>query len=572
VDNQRNMILAIVLSMLVLLGWSALSKRFLPTEAPPVAQGQNGKDQNGKAMPLPAPGAQPTAPSALRNREQVLAASPRIPIRTPRLAGSLNLTGARIDDLVLSEYRTTIEKNSPPVRLLSPGGAADAHYAGFGWAGDGVSLPGPNTVWQASGNTLTPQTPVTLSWTNEAGQAFSIKLSVDANYMFTAEQSVANAGAAPMTVRAYGYVARDGVPKDPDTWTAHVGPIGTFNSETNYDVDFSDLDDAGTVGTRFQTPGGWLGFGDHYWLTALVPTGTGTIDAGFRAQGQTYQADFAASPVSVAAGTTATATTRFFAGAKEMNVLDDYEDKLGITHFGKAIDWGWYEVIEKPIFKYLGWLNKLVNNFGVAIMLLTLTIRLLMFPIAQKQFASMAGMRVLQPKMKALQDRYKDDKPRLQQEMMGLYKSEKINPMAGCLPLLIQIPIFYALYKVLLLTIEMRHAPFITPWINDLAAPDPWTPLNLFGLLNFTPPSFIAIGILAIVLGVTMWLQFKLNPAPTDPIQAQVFSIMPWMMMFVMAPFAAGLQLYWATSNILTIAQQSWLYSKHPALKEAAAK
>jgi YidC/Oxa1 family membrane protein insertase len=570
VDNQRNMILAVVLSALVLIGWTAISDKFFPQPKPAVTRTVDGKTET--VTPPTAPGTPaPSAAAKVQDRTKVIAATPRIPIRTPKLVGTINLTGARIDDLVLTAYRETIKKDSPPIRLLSPGGAADAYYAGFGWAGQGVELPGDATVWQAEGTELSPQSPVTLRWANSTGQTFAIRLTVDANYMVTAEQSVANTGTAPVTVRSYAYVTRQGHSKDPDTWTNHVGPLGAFNGAVNYSVNFKDLDSAGSAGTRFQSKGGWLGFGDHFWLTALVPAQDQAVDAGFRASSGTYQADFALAPATIPSGAQKSTKVYLFAGAKEVKTLDGYEDSLGITHFGKAIDWGWFEIFEKPIFYYLSWLFKMVGNFGLAIILLTITVRGLMFPIAQRQFASMAGMRAVQPKLKALQERYKDDKPRLQQEMMALYKSEKINPLAGCLPIVLQIPIFYALYKVLLLTIDMRHQPFVL-WIKDLSAPDPLTPLNLFGLLDFTPPAMIALGVLPILLGVTMYYQFKLNPAPMDPAQQQVFAIMPWIFMFVMAPFAAGLQLYWVTSNILTIAQQSWLYSRHPALKEAPAK
>lgn len=289
------------------------------------------------------------------------------------------------------------------------------------------------------------------------------------------------------------------------------------------------------------------------------------------AGGTATQAQFEpATARQVGPGQMVTQTSRFFAGAKDINLLDDYEEKGGIHQFGKAIDWGWFEIFEKPIFHYLNWLFRMIGNFGVAIIALTLTVRLLLFPIAQKQFASMAQMRAVQPKMKAIQERYKDDKQRQQQEIMKLYKDEKVNPLAGCLPTLLQIPILYALYKVLMLSIEMRHQPFIL-WIKDLSAPDPLHILNLFGLLDFNPPAFLAIGVLPILLGLSMWAQFKLNPAPMDDVQKQVFAIMPWVLMFVMAPFAAGLQLYWITSNLLTIAQQKFLYMRHPALKEPVA-
>ena len=426
------MILAVVLSALVLFGWSAVSERFFPTPKPAVTQpvSSTAPVVSGSNAPAPAP------VTKVQDRAQTIASTPRIAIRTPKLTGSINLTGARIDDLVLTQYRQTIDKNAAPIRLLSPGGSADAYYAGFGWSGDGLAVPGPATIWQADGAALTPTSPVTLRWANPNGQTFAIKLSVDANYMFTAEQTVSNAGTAPIVARTYAYVSRDGISKDPDTWTAHVGPIGSFNNKVDYGIDHDDLDAAGAGGTRFQSKGGWIGFGDHFWLAALIPPQDSGVDTGFRAAGKTYQADYALAPASIAPGQQKLVTSHFFAGAKEMNTLDNYEDKLGITHFGKAIDWGWFEIVEKPIFKYLNWLFQVTGNFGVAIILLTITVRGLMFPIAQKQFASMAAMRVVQPKMKAIQERYKDDKPRQQQEVMALYKSEKINPLAGCAPIL----------------------------------------------------------------------------------------------------------------------------------------
>ncbi|CAN5285045.1 membrane protein insertase YidC [soil metagenome] len=566
-DNQRNLILAIVLSALVLLGWSTISAKYFPVAAPPSTKIVDGKSVAITPDNTPAP----TAVPIVQDRAKVIAATPRVAIRTPKLAGSINLTGARIDDLVLSTYQERIDKNSPPIRLLAPQGSADAYYAGFGWTGDALSVPGPATVWTASGTELTPEKPVTLSWTNTSGQTFALKFAVDANYMFTIEQSVANTGAAPVIARSYAYIGRDGKSKDPDVWTDHVGPLGVFNHAANYSVNWKTLDEAGSGGTRFSSPGGWLGFGDKYWLTALAPMGTGTIDAGFRAAGTVYQADFTTPAAAVIPGKAQVTTTHFFAGAKEVNTLDGYEMALNIPLFGKAIDWGWFEIVEKPIFHYLHWLFGLVGNFGVAIMLLTLTVRALMFPVAQRQFASMAGMRVVQPKMKAIQERHKDDKQRQQQEIMALYKAEKVNPLAGCLPIFLQIPIFYALYKVLVLTIEMRHQPFVL-WIKDLSAPDPLTPVNLFGLLPFSPPHAIAIGVLPILVGVTQYMQFKLNPTPMDAAQAQVFKFMPWILVFVMAPFAAGLQLYWMTSNTLTILQQKWLYSRHPGLKALPAE
>ena len=570
-DNTRNLVMAVLLSALVLFGWQQVSSRFFPQPAP----------QAESATPAATPGAAPIQPKAApRDRAAVIAATPRITIETPRLKGSINLKGAQIDDLVLVEYRQQLAKTSPAVRLLSPNGAAEPYFAGFGWLAEGnVQVPGADTLWTADRTSLTPTTPVTLRWSNPTGQTFSIRIAVDSHYMFSIDQSVANSGAGAIGVRSYSLISRNAEAtktgalisgsRDQSSWTQHVGPIGVFNAAANYDVEYSTLDEAGARGERFASKGGWLGFGETYWLTALAPAAGQSVDAGFVAGNGNYQADYMAPVALVGAGKSLTNSSHFFAGAKEVALLDQYETSINIALFGKAIDWGWFEVIEKPIFYLLDWLFKQVKNFGVAIILLTFLVRGLMFPIAQRQFASMAAMRVVQPKLKALQERYKDDKPQLQQEMMKLYKEEKINPMAGCLPIFLQIPIFYALYKVLMVTIEMRHQPFIS-WIKDLSAPDHLTPVNLFGLLDFTPPAMLAIGVLPILLGITMYLQFKLNPAPVDPVQAQIFSIMPWIMMFMMAPFASGLQLYWTTSNLLTIAQQKWLYSRHPALREPA--
>ena len=568
-DNQRNMILAIVLSVIVLVGWTTLSSHFFPTANPPAT-----KIEDGKEKVVPNPGADPAAdsPAAIRNRGIVLKESPRIVIETPQLAGSINLKGARIDDLVLTGYRETIKKDSPPIRLLSPGGSPDAYFAGFGWSGDGVAVPDADTLWTANGNKLTPSTPVTLLWNSPTGQIFTIKIAIDAKYMFSIEQTVTNRGAAPVAIKPYALVSRVGVSKDPSSWTMHTGPVGVFNGSANYDVNFEDLDEAGPGGQRFNTTGGWLGFGDKYWLTALAPDQKLPVEAAFRAgEGQRYQAEVSTESKIIAPGAQAITRQSLFAGAKEVSALDGYQKQLGIIQFDKGIDWGWFYWFERPIFWILDNLFRLIGNFGVAIIILTLIVRGLMFPIAQKQFKSMAAMRVVQPKMKALQDKYKNDKPKLQQEMLALYQSEKVNPLAGCLPMFLQIPVFYALYKVLMLSIEMRHQPFVL-WIKDLSAPDPLTPINLFGLLPFEPPHMLHLGILPILLGITMYLQFKLNPQPMDDAQKQVFAIMPWVLMFVMAPFAAGLQLYWVVSNTLTIAQQKWLYSRHPALKEAPAK
>ena len=563
-NDNKNFILFAVIAATILFGWQFLERAFFPPANPPVT-----KLEDGKSKVIPNPGADPAAdsPSAIRDRAVVLRETPRIAIETPRLRGSINLRGAGIDDLTLVRHRETIAKNSPPIRILSPSGTGDAYFAGFGWSGTGVSAPAADALWQTSATKLTPATPITLT-TQSGTQRYQIVISVDDGYMFTIRQSVLNAGPAPIQAATYGLLSRRGASMDTDTWTIHAGPLYEAGSGVKFDVDYDTIDEAAQ---KFQAKGGWLGFTDHYWLTALIPAAGADHALEFRGPGdKRHQADYRATAGTVAPGQVLTQSARFFAGAKEVDLLDRYEAE-GVTQFSYAIDWGWFWLFEKPIFYYLDWLFRMVGNFGVAIILLTLTVRGLMFPIAQRQFASMAKMRAVQPKMKAIQERFKEDKGRQQQEIMALYKTEKINPVAGCLPTLLQIPVFYALYKVLMLTIEMRHQPF-TLWIKDLSAPDPATILNLFGYLDFTPPHFLAIGVVPVLLGISMYFQFKLNPQPLDPTQKQVFAILPWMLMFVMAPFAVGLQVYWITSNILTVLQQQLLYARHPELKVAAEK
>ncbi len=565
-QESKNFVLFAVIAALILFGWPLIQSRVFPAANPPAT-----KIVDGKSKPVPNPAADPTAdsPAALRDRRIVLSETPRVRIDTPALKGSISLKGARIDDLVLIRYNETVAKNSPPIRLFSPAGTQDAYFAGFGWRDEGLVPPGADTVWAASAPTLTPGKPVTLTASNAKGQRFAIEIAVDNDYLFTIKQTVANGGGGAVPVAAYGLVNRVGVSKDPDSWTIHTGPMSVSNGAAHYNPNFSDVDKAPTT---FTTTGGWLGFTDKYWLAALVPDQARAFDGQFRAgANQAYQADFTTAPQLLSPGRQLTQTAKLFAGAKEVKLLDRYTDSGQVVKLDYAIDWGWFRLVEKPIFYYLDWLFRLIGNFGVAIILLTLTIRALVFPIAQRQFASMAAMRALQPKMKALQERYKDDKQRQQQEIMALYKAEKVNPLAGCVPTLIQIPIFYALYKALMLTIEMRHQPFAL-WIKDLSAPDPATILNLFGYIPITLPHFLAIGVVPVLLGISMFFQFRLNPTQMDPAQQQVFNILPWVLMFVMAPFAVGLQIYWITTNCISIMQQKWLYSRHPQLKNAPEK
>lgn len=553
-NDSKNLILAVVLSILVLLGWTWAANKYFPTANP-----QSTKVEGGKQQPLPQ--AQPTAPSTPKVVQSVTAAlraTPRVTINTPSLSGSINLKGAQLDDLLLVNEKQTIARNSPPVRLLSPLGTPGAYIAEFGWSAQGAPAPTLDTMWTADSQQLVPGRPVTLSTQMPDGTRYQIKIAVDEDFLFTVQQSVLNASGKPITVRPIGLVSRAAKSTDVDSWTNQVGPIGVFDGKANYDVNWKDLDE-GKSETFANVPG-WLGFTDKYWLTALAPQGAMTGEFRKSANGG-YQADYALAPAAVAPGQTLTSEARFFAGAKEKPLLNRYE-AAGIPQFSYAIDWGWFHWFMIPIFDLLLFLFKTFGNFGVAIIALTLIVRAIMFPVAHKQFQSMAAMRKLQPKMKAIQERFKDDKQRQQQEILKLYQEEKVNPAAGCLPILLQIPVFYALYKVLLVSVEMRHQPFIL-WIKDLSAPDPLTPVNLFGLLHFVPPAFLAIGVLPILVGATQWLSMKLNPQPMDPAQAQVFAIMPWFLVFIMAPFAAGLQLYWMTNNLLTIAQQWFLYRKY---------
>ena len=572
-DNQRNLIVAVVLCLALLLGFDLLMGQFYPQPAPSeqVTTQADTPTQRAEVRHTREGGLTDPLDQAaeVRDLRTALAAGGRIAIDAPEVAGSINPVGARIDDIVLKTHRQTVDRDSGPVRLFSPAGTPAQQFAQFGWVGEGVALPTAQTVWRAEGGPLAPGKPVTLTWDNGAGQRFTQAFSIDRYYMLTVEQTVANTADGSIAVRPYAYLNRTSRTASQDTWNVHSGPIGLFGNEVNFEWNYDDVDEERTVTPEGRA--GWIGFTDIYWLSALIPEDGARVTGDFRAQGgEAYRADLLYEPVTIASGRQVTRTTRLFAGAKESTVLDHYEDG-GVANFGLAIYWGWFRWFMYPIFWLLKQLFAVTGNFGVAIILLTVIVRALMFPIAQKQFASMAQMRALQPKQKALQERYKDDKPRLQQEMAKLFKDEKVNPLAGCLPIFLQIPIFFALYKVLLIAIEMRHKPFAL-WIKDLSAQDPATILNLFGYLDFTPPSFLAIGVLAVLLGVTMWLQFKLNPAAMDPIQQQVFMIMPWMLMFVMAPFAAGLLLYWITSNILTLGQQKYLYSKHPQLKAAAQK
>ena len=575
-DQNKNLILATALSFAVILTWFVL---FPPPEtaapdpnAPKIVQQDTAGDTAAVPMAAPSDGAAATTvdPAA----EQSAADAPRIQIQTPRLSGSISLAGGRIDDLALSDYRVTVEPGSETVHMLRPVGSDQPYYALFGWApGSGLSVddvPGANTLWQVEGNsTLTPEAPVTLTWQSPAGLEFRRTIAVDEDYMFTVSQQVENTSGGTATLAPYGVLARHGEPQDlKNFFVLHEGVVGMSDGELS-EVDYDDIADYAvnaSEGARAEvtqvSENGWIGFTDHYWMSTLVPTPGSAFKSVIKYDDRRdiYQTEAVHPTISLAPGATAEVSTQLFAGAKEWDTIRGYE-KAGVDRFDDSIDWGWFFFLTKPIFAVLHWLNALIGNMGWSIILLTFLIKALLFPLAYKSYVSMAKMKELQPQMEKIKEKAGDDRQKLQQEMMTLYKKEKVNPASGCLPILMQIPIFFSLYKVIFVTLELRHAPWIG-WIRDLSAPDPSSILNLFGLLPFAPPdpnSFLAIlslGILPILLGISMWLQQKLNPAPTDKTQAMIFAWMPWVFMFMLGTFASGLVLYWIANNTITFTQQ----------------
>jgi YidC/Oxa1 family membrane protein insertase len=563
--EQKNLILAIVLSAVVLFGSQWLIARFIP--APSHPQATTSANLNA---PSSTPTAQPAAPAtaAFKPRPAALAESPRVEIRSERLLGSISLLGGRLDDLTLANYRETVNPNSPQIVLLNPPGAENAYYADFGWvaeSGSTLKLPDANTRWAADGQTLSPDHAVTLSWDNGQGFLFTRKFDLDRNYMFTVTDGVKNTGASTAKLYPYGRILRFGTPKTANYYILHEGLLGVLSGtlkETKYSSIAKEREES------FDSTGGWLGITDKYWLVALVPDQTDAVVARFAHQKvdetDLYQTDFHDdAPRTISAGASVSAVTRVFAGAKEVHLLYQYRDRLGIPKFELAVDFGWFWFLTEPLFYVLDFLNQLIGNFGVAILALTILVRLLLFPLANKSFRAMNKMKNLTPQMTQLRERFKDDKAKLNQEMMELYKREKVNPAAGCLPVIVQIPVFFCLYKTLFVTIEMRHAPFFG-WIKDLSASDPTSWLNLFGLIPWEVPHWpiiatISLGVWPILMGVTMWLQQKLNPAPPDPVQAKIFMLLPVVFTFTLARFPAGLVIYWAWNNLLSITQQRFL-------------
>ncbi len=515
------------------------------------------------------------APTAfVADRAQALGTAARVPIQTPKLKGSLSLQGARIDDLYLTDYKETLDKNSPPVELFRPQGMEHAYFAQFGWSGPNVAggVPGPNTPWTLTeGATLTPTTPVELTWDNGAGLRFTRVIAIDAQYLFTVTDTVANLSGQPITIAPYGRVERQGVPADlGKQMILHEGAIGVFGADGKFATEQVKYKDwAKKPRIENQSTGGWLGITDKYWMAALIPDQKETIEGRFAVRDATglnvHEAAMLGATRTIQPGRQIEETQRLFAGAKRNEILAGYEKSQDLPRFVYAIDWGMFWFLTRPIFMVVEFFYGLLGNFGLAILALTVVVKLIMFPLANKSYESLSKMRTLQPKMEEIKKKHGSDPQKQQQEMMALYQREKINPLAGCLPILVQIPVFYALYKVLFVTIEMRHAPFFG-WIRDLSARDPSTIWNLFGAVPWDPATLpllgsilngpLHLGVLPIVYGLTMWLQQSMNPPAQDPMQRQIFAFLPFIFTFIMAPFAAGLLIYWAWNNILSIAQQ----------------
>lgn len=546
-EEMKGLYFAVILSVAVIMGtnWLFPKKAITPTAAPAVKA-------ELKAEPQAVPSEQPAADKPVLSVAEAVANQPRIEIASPALSGSIRVKGARFDELYLNKYKQTLAPDSADVELLAPSGTQAPYYAEYGWLStdNSLKLPKDDTLWTVKGKQLTPDTPVVLEWNNGQGLKFIRKISLDNNYMFTLEQIVENNSGKNVTLYPYGLINRKPMTEPNRSRVVHEGLTGVINS-TLKEVKYSDLKDGKTE--EFKSNGGWAGFSDHYWFSALILDNNQENNVKFAQVGDNqYQADYVGQPVTIADNTAGTFNSRFFAGAKEIKLLDQYTKQLHIDKFDLAVDFGWYYFLTKPFFYILDFLFHFIGNMGWAILLFAALLRLAMFPIANKSYESMSKMKKVQPKVQELQQRYGTDKVKLQQEMMGLYRKEKINPASGCLPMLIQIPIFFSLYKVLNIAIEIRHAPFIG-WIKDLSAPDP---LTVSALTHLPVPGFLDIGVWPILMGLTMYIQQKLNPKPANKDQARAFAMMPLIFMFMLGHFASGLVIYWTLSNILSIAQQ----------------
>ena len=568
-NEQRNLYLAIGISIAIIIFFQIL----LPSQPiqPP------GIEEIEKLEPATSIDGQTTQlVKEVKSREDIINTTKRISFKNSSIEGSINLKGAIIDDLILSKYKTSLEPDSDNIQLLLPDGTANPYYIETGWKelkDTNIDLPNIETVWESDNLNLTPSNPVSLTWTNKQNVTFKINYSIDEEYMFSITQEIINNGNKSIEVFPYRLIKRINTPDTINFFILHEGLISLLNDELlekNYDDISEDCNSALQTKKSFcdnKSQGGWLGFTDKYWMSALIPEPDQSINVNYRHSNNgrdNYRAGYVGQVFYIAPNNSLSYDGKLFVGAKKLNVLSSYDEKLSIPRFTDAIDWGWFSFLTKPVSYSINWFFGYAGNFGLAIIAFTILMRLILFPLAQASFKSMAKMKKLQPDMQRLKETYPNDRQKMQQELMALYKREGANPVAGCLPILVQIPIFFSLYKVLFVTIEMYHAPFYG-WIHDLSAPDPLGLMTLFGIIPWNVPpllSLIDIGILPIFMGFTMWLQQKLNPAPADPTQARIFAMLPFVFTFVLAGFAAGLVLYWSVNNILSIAQQWFIQRK----------
>ena len=565
--ETRNLVAAISLSMAVLIGYQLL---FVEPKKD-IAQNENIVKESNDSSNIPIPQnldngivASDTTETKSSNKPV-----PRISMISKEVSGSISLKGARIDDITLTQYKETLEPESELIKLLLKSNGDSPYFIEFGWSSpDGIKVPNGKSLWKSSSNILSPDKNITLKWDNGENITFYQDISIDDSFMITVNQRVENNSNNSVTLYPYGLIRRAGEPKTIDFFVLHEGPLGVFDG-TLSEKSYGDLTEAGKKGINIKPSetGGWIGLTDKYWLTALLPDQNEKYNFTYRklnSNGGQYQTDFLGKAVTIPSNSKGEFLSRTFAGAKRLALFDDYEERFNIKHFDLAIDFGWFYFLTKPFFYALSWANDYLGNFGLAILAITVIVKLLFFPLANKSYKSMAKMRILTPQIQKLRERVGDDRQKLNQEMMNLYKKEKVNPAAGCLPILVQIPVFFALYKVLFVSIEMRQTPFFG-WIEDLSVQDPTSIFNLFGLLPYSTsilPDFLNIGIWPLLMGVTMFLQQRLNPTPPDPIQAKIFAWMPVAFTFLLATFPAGLVIYWTWNNLLSICQQWVIMNK----------
>lgn len=589
-NNNSNFIMATLLSLGVLLGWQVfvIDPKVEAQRAAQLAAQEQAVQQTGDQI-KPMQGATPALPDARlapqnaiprtdralpqapaqRTAAPIQLEGPRLKVITPQLEGTIALRGGRLDDLVLTQYDEALNAPDTRVRLLAREDSAESWHISHGWvnAADGtVAVPDQNALWEVvAGDILTPDTPVTLRYDNGAGQVFTRRISVDVQFMFSVTQTVTNNTTAPLTLYPFAQIVRRAAPKGPEIFILHEGGVGFLGEEGLIEIGYDDMVEDPPIKTN--STGGWLGLSDKYWATALIPPQAEGFSARFTGTaspgqvGGTFRADYLLAGRLIAPGETVSVDSQAFAGAKVVHVVDAYADS-GIENFDLLIDWGWFYFLTKPMFFALEFFYHLLGNYGLAILLVTVVIKLLFFPLASRSYETMAKMKKLQPKMVELRETYKDDKARQQQELLKIYREENLRPLSGCMPIFLQIPVFFALYKVLFVTLDMRHQPFFG-WINDLSAPDPTSLFNLFGLLPYDVPTFLLIGVWPLIMGATMFVQMQMNPPPPDPIQARIFMFLPILFTFILASFPAGLVIYWAWNNFLSILQQGFIMRRN---------